>query len=197
MKIREESLTRLDEHARVSIAFEVSCVFDVSARKGGLGGLQLQERPEEPPYMKDYDAVPGNRPGDWGQRFDLANWGLLSAWEDGVRTGGAVIAFGTPDLQMLEGRGDLALLWDLRVAPELRGEGIGALLFAAVVEWADARGCRQLKVETQNINVPACRFYARQGCTLGVIHRFAYSQQPSEVQLLWYKDLTDPTARVS
>jgi hypothetical protein len=52
-----------------------------------------------------------------------------------------------------------------------------------------ARECRQLKVETQNINVPACRFYARQGCVLGVIDRFAYPTLPDEVQLLWYKDL--------
>lgn len=196
MQVREESLTGLEEHAGVPIAFEVSCVFEVSVREDGLGGLQFLERPAEPPYMKDYDAIPGNRPSDWTQRFDLSNWGLFSAWDNGVRTGGAVIAFETPDLQMLEGRGDLAVLWDIRVTPEARRGGIGALLFAAAADWANARSCRQLKVETRNTNVPACRFYARQGCTLGAIHRFAYPEQPSEVQLLWYKDLAGTTARV-
>ena len=189
MQIREESLAGLEEHARVPIAFEVSRVLEVSVRNGGLGGVQLLERPETPPYMKDYDEASGNRPGDWAQRFDLTNWGLISAWENGLRIGGAVIAFETADLRMLEGRSDLAVLWDLRVAPEARRGGIGASLFAAAARWAEARGCRQLKVETQNINVPACRFYARQGCTLGAIHRFAYPEQPSEVQLLWYKNL--------
>jgi streptothricin acetyltransferase len=48
-----------------------------------------------------------------------------------------------------------------------------------------------LKVETQNINAAACHFYARQGCTLGGINRFAYPLLPLEVQLLWYKDLID------
>ena len=59
--------------------------------------------------------------------------------------------------------------------------------------WVVARGCRWLKVETQNINVPACRFYAKQGCVLGAIHRFAYPDYPNEAQLLWYKDLAGQT----
>jgi hypothetical protein len=44
-------------------------------------------------------------------------------------------------------------------------------------------------VETQNINVPACRFYARMRCTLGAIHRYAYPDLPGEAQLLWYRTL--------
>jgi GNAT superfamily N-acetyltransferase len=90
---------------------------------------------------------------------------------------------------MLEGRRDLAVLWDLRVAPQVRGRGVGAALFGAVADWAVGQGCRQLKVETQNTNVAACRFYARQGCVLGALNRFAYPDLPEEVQLLWYKVL--------
>jgi hypothetical protein len=44
-------------------------------------------------------------------------------------------------------------------------------------------------VETQNVNVGACRFYVAQGCSLGSAHRYAYENHPDEVQLLWYKDL--------
>jgi len=47
-------------------------------------------------------------------------------------------------------------------------------------------------VETQNVNVPACRFYARMGCVLGGIHRFAYPELPGEARLLWYKALRLP-----
>jgi GNAT superfamily N-acetyltransferase len=60
-------------------------------------------------------------------------------------------------------RSDLAVLWDIRVQPERRGRGVGKALFYASVDWACRRGCRQLKVETQNVNVAACRFYASQG----------------------------------
>ena len=90
---------------------------------------------------------------------------------------------------MLEGRDDLAVLWDIRVAPKFRGHGMGAALFRAVEAWAVARGCRELKVETQSVNVPACRFYQRQGCTLRRVNRHAYRDLPGEIQLLWYKNL--------
>jgi GNAT superfamily N-acetyltransferase len=40
----------------------------------------------------------------------------------------------------------------------MRGLGIGAALFRAAERWAVARGARWLKVETQNVNVAACRF---------------------------------------
>jgi hypothetical protein len=49
---------------------------------------------------------------------------------------------------------------------------------------------RQIKIETQNINVNACRFYARMGAVVGAIHQYAYSSTyPEETMLLWYKDL--------
>jgi hypothetical protein len=50
-----------------------------------------------------------------------------------------------------------------------------------------------MKIETQNINVDACRFYARMGCELGAIHRRAYitalAELAKEAMLLWYFDL--------
>ena len=91
---------------------------------------------------------------------------------------------------MLEGRDDLAVLWDLRVSPDARGQGIGHHLFAAAEDWARARGCREIKIETQNNNVAACRFYARQGCVLQTVRENAYPDLPDETQLIWHKPLT-------
>ena len=90
---------------------------------------------------------------------------------------------------MLEGRRDLAVLWDIRVSPDVRRQGVGSALFERVETWAQLHACRQLKVETQNSNVRACRFCERQGCRLRAIHRAAYPEVPDEIQLLWYKDL--------
>ncbi len=45
------------------------------------------------------------------------------------------------------------------------------------------------KIETQNNDVAACRFYAAQGYQLGSIERFAYSELPDELRLIWHKDL--------
>ncbi len=100
-----------------------------------------------------------------------------------------MVAWNTPGVDMLEGRDDLAVVWDLRVAPGARGQGIGAALFRAAEQWAIRRGARLLKVETQNVNVAACRFYASRGCTLGAVNRFAYPSLPEETQLIWVKEL--------
>lgn len=188
IEIREEPLSALAEYAAVPVSFEVRTVLDLTVAEDGFGGFLLSERPVDVPYVKDYDALDGG-PARWPERFDLSAWGLLAARLDGRMAGGAAVAFGTPEVEMLEGRWDLAVLWDIRVAPDARGQGVGGALFRAAEGWASSRGCRQLKVETQSINVPACRFYARQGCVLGAIHRFAYPDLPHEVQLLWYRDL--------
>ena len=78
-------------------------------------------------------------------------------------------------------------MWDLRVTPEFHNRGVASTLLATAEEWADARDIRTLMVETQDVDVPACRFYARQGFVLGTVNRRAYPDLPHEVQLLWYK----------
>ncbi|MBX9669666.1 MAG: GNAT family N-acetyltransferase [Candidatus Obscuribacterales bacterium] len=156
----------------------------------GMRGLNLKEVQLDAPVLKDYDAIKGEGPSNWSKRFDVSNWGLITARDNGVRIGGAVIAFNTKRLHLLNGRRDIALLWDIRISPEYRGRGVGALLFRATESWAIERECKQLKIETQNINLAACKFYSSQGCHLGAIDRFAYPNFPDEVQLLWYKNLS-------
>ena len=122
----------------------------------------------------------------------MSNWAFFVARAEGARLGGAAVAFDTAGLTMLEDRRDIAVLWDIRIATEARRQGSVPRCL-----WLSKNGRRawlpRLKVETQNINVPACRFYATQGCVLGAIHRFAYPEFPNEAQLLWYKDLTCET----
>lgn len=188
IEITSDSAAALDAYARIPIAFEIRSVLDVEVRDAGLGGLALTERAVEVPYVKDYDALDGG-PVAWPRRFDVSTWGFLAARADGALVGAAAVVAGTDEIHMLEGRDDLAVLWDIRVLPEARGQGVGAALFRAAEAWAATRGCRWLKVETQTVNVPACRFYRRMGCELGGLHRFAYPDLPDEVQLLWYKPL--------
>ena len=188
--VEQESLHLLARHAEISSAFLVERVLELSLPGGsGLEGIALSEVPVARPWRKDYDAGPGRGPLEWPKQFDLTNWGLLGAYENHERVGGAAIAHRTPDIDLLEGRDDLAVLWDVRVAPEARGRGIGSALFRGVEDWARASGCSEVKVETQNVNVGACRFYARMGCTLGAINRHAYPELPDEAQLLWYRSL--------
>jgi GNAT superfamily N-acetyltransferase len=186
LEIREEPPTALADYARIPIAYESWQVLDVNP------DLTTVARKLDAPYRMDLDAILGDDPTHWARRFDLRNWGFLGAFLGGRRVGGAAVAYDSPDVRMLEGRRDLGLLWDIRVAQEARRQGVGAALFRAAEAWALARGCRELKVETQNTNAPACNFYARQGCRLRAGHPGAYPEAPHEIQLLWFKDLVAP-----
>lgn len=189
IEISQESATSLEAYASIPIAFMVNSILDVEATQDGDREFRLIERRIDIPYVKDYDSIDGEGPTSWPGRFDLSNWAFLLARIDGRLIGGAAVAFATPELDISEGRTDSAVLWDIRVSPGARGQGVGALLFRAAACWAKAQGCGELKVETQNINVAACRFYARQGCELRGVNFKAYAGFPEEVQLLWYKIL--------
>jgi GNAT superfamily N-acetyltransferase len=189
VEVAEQLPVDVREYARISIAYEVQHIFDVMATARGLGGLTLLERRLDRPYIKDYDAIAGEGPLTWPSRFDLSHWGLFVARAGNRHVGGAAVVLNASDVDMLEGRSDVALIWDIRVSPEARGLGVGSALFGFAEAWTKMRSGRLLKVETQNTNVPACRFYARQGCFLGAINRFAYRDFPDEVQLIWYKNL--------
>jgi len=62
IEIHEESASELDAYAQVPIAFRVDRAFEVTVVDGGFGGFALRERPVEPPWTKDYDAIAGNPP---------------------------------------------------------------------------------------------------------------------------------------
>jgi GNAT superfamily N-acetyltransferase len=186
--VSEQPAIDLDEYANVPVAFEVSTVLDV-AEGEHPGKFILTERRLEFAFTKDYDAIPGNSPRDWAKQFDVSSWGFFSARVEGEHVGGAAIALKAPGVEMFAGRDGCAVLWDIRVAPRFRGHGIGAALFSTAEEWARTRHCRQLAVETQNTNVAACRFYARQGCELTAVNRHVYPELPDEIQLMWCKVL--------
>lgn len=182
--VREERPGDLTEYVQIPARFDVRSKMDVEVRNGRYF---LTEQYIEVPFIKDYDEV--ENPRAWPLRFDISTWGVLGAFDGDDRVGGAIAAYASPGVKMLEDRQDLAVLWDLRVLPEARQTGVGTALFRAIEDWARARGCRELKVETQDINVAACRFYAHQGCTLTEVNRLAYPDLPYEAQLIWRKPL--------
>ena len=130
----------LIEYARIPIVFEVNAVLDVGDRLES-GGFTLTERRVQTPYLKDYDAI-AETPAEWARRFDTSKWGLMIARIDDHCVGGVTVAYDTPGLDMLEGRSDLAVIWDIRVASARRQQGVGTSLFKAAEAWAVARGCQ-------------------------------------------------------
>jgi ribosomal protein S18 acetylase RimI-like enzyme len=179
----------------IPIAYTVESVLRVDVVDGGLGGFRLVEEQLPAPYVKDYDRQGDDRPSAWAKEFDVSRWGILLARDEGQPIGGAAVAVGAGayPLDRFQ-RPDLAVLWDIRVAPEARRQGVGRALFWQAASWAKEHGYGQLGLETQNVNLAACRFYARQGCQLGAIHRFGYAglaDVAHEAMLLWYLDLSE------
>ena len=189
IEVKEWSAAALDQYSTIPIAYEVNEVFD-PVTNGTIGEeFTLKEPRLIQPYVKDYDAIAGNHPSQWPTQFDVSNWGVLIAESDDQWLGGAVIAWKTPGLSMLEGRTDLAVIWDIRVVRDARRRGVGSKILQAAEDWSRSRGCREIKIETQNINVPACKFYARHGYKLTTINPNAYDNLPDETQLIWSKTL--------
>lgn len=188
MDIEEITIHDLSEYAKVSSQFESNSILEIQLVDNGLGGIQMTEKQVEH-FTYHYDSY--ERPTVYPEEFDMTNWGIFLAKIDQVPVGGVIIAYNTPGVNMLEGKTDLAVLWDLRVSPDHRGEGIGKALFEKTVEWSRERKCKRLKVETQNINIRACRFYESQGCKLGQINLYAYDDEElqNQVMLIWYLDL--------
>lgn len=174
-RVNRASEVDWEAYASIPIAYTVEARIDLKSPSGEP--LPVTQ------WTKDYDAYEG--PQDWPHRFDMRNWHAISAWDSGHRIGGAVIAMDTPGVDMLEGRPDLAVLWDIRVAPGHRGHGVGRALFLAAVKLARSMRCTELKVETQDVNVGACRFYAAQGFVLSEIRPGAYEELPDEAMMIW------------
>jgi GNAT superfamily N-acetyltransferase len=184
---------RLAEYASVPSVVEVRSMFVVDESVCGAGRFEFPEQSVPVPYRKNYDSYGQGGPFDWPRRFDVSRWGLWLASAFGDAVGGAAVARSTDGTDILDRRSDLAALWDLRVRPTYQRHGVATALFRAAARWAKSSGWSRLEIETQNVNVAACRFYAKMGCVLDRIDRLAYRQCPEiadEVMLVWRLDLS-------
>ncbi len=120
----------------------------------------------------------------------MSHWAFFLARADGELAGAAAIASRTPEVHMLRGRDDLAVLWDLRVHANNQRAAAGTALFRAAVDWSRAQGLTQLKIETQNTNAPACHFYAKMGAQLrGIQHHTYTGEYANDVEFNFWLDL--------
>lgn len=107
-------MTLLAEHGAISIAFRVEQVLEASPIRGGLAGIGLEERRIRP-TSRTMTPFGARVLRDGRSALTSRTGGLLGAHLGDTRVGGAVLAFDTAGVDMLGGRTDLAVLWDLRV----------------------------------------------------------------------------------
>ncbi len=78
------------------------------------------------------------------------------------------------------------------VAPELRGRGLGELLFVALFEEAIARDAEWLTLEVRVSNDQAKRLYQKYGLTRQGVRRRYYSDNGEDADIMWSESLRDP-----
>ncbi len=186
---REVDKSFLELYDKVSMNVNVHSEYKVKRINNGLGGLALEEVSVEP-YIKDLSIY--ERATEYEKRFDITNWRFYMAFDGNIPVGAMTVVGKTDRLNMLYGREDACVLWDIRVADAYKHSGIGQKLLDMGILNAKSDGYKQMIIECQNNNVPACKFYQKQGALLSKIDMYAYYLVPelrNEIQFIWYLDI--------
>lgn len=151
--IREMGTSCFEDYDSVSMNVDVHTMYRINRINNGLGGFEFEEV-EVNPYIKDLSVY--EKATEYAANFDISNWRFYMAFDEDKPIGAMTIAGKTPNLNMLCGRDDVCILWDIRVTDEYKHRGIGQKLLNMGIDRAKADGYRQMIIECQNNNVPAC-----------------------------------------
>lgn len=72
-----------------------------------------------------------------------------------------------------------AYVEDLEVAAAHRGQGVGTALIQKAIQWAKDRSLAGVRLETQDNNLMACRFYLKHGFQIGGVNYLRYHILPA------------------
>jgi ribosomal protein S18 acetylase RimI-like enzyme len=130
----------------------------------------------DPPYHKTYeeDNI------DYTEYIDNPDKIVFLAYADGVPAGQIVLRRNWNHFAYIE---------DIRVSSEFRGRGTGVALLKKAEEWAKKGEMPGIMLETQDVNVPACRLYEKFGFIIGGVDKKLYggTKYAHETALFWYK----------
>lgn len=186
---REVDESYLKQYDEIPMLVHVKSILKLEKVENGLGGILLKEVPVEE-HIKDLGIY--EEASKYTEDFDITNWTFFMAFVNETPIGAATVVSKTENVNMLDGRDDMSVLWDIRVDDRYKGQGVGTKLFSMAAEWSKLKGLKQMKIECQNNNVQACKFYHKQGAILGKVDEYAYYDDidtRDEVQLIWYLDL--------
>ena len=130
----------LARYASVPMSLDVHSILEVRDTPGG--GFALEELPVDEPWLKDY-REDEDEPESLSRFTCAHNAVFCLAIDDGHPVGAAKALRYCEDAEyfgMINGRTDVAVLADIRVAPSHKGQGIGQSLFDSVATWARSEG---------------------------------------------------------
>ena len=187
--IKEVDKTYFTLYDQVSANVDVRSEYRVNRVNRGLGGLVFEEVPVTP-YVKDLSIY--EKATEYEEMFDISNWRFYMAFDGDTPVGAMTVAGTTKGMDMLGEKSGACVLWDIRVADAYKHMGIGQRMLDLGKEAAKADGYQIMIIECQNNNVPACRFYWKQGALLSKLDMNAYDSEPEiadEVQFVWHLEL--------
>lgn len=186
---KEVDSSYFEMYDTVSMNVEMNSIYKISRIDNGLGGMVFEEIPCKR-VIKDLSVF--EHATDYEKMFDITNWRFYMAFDGDKPVGAMTIAGRTEGMNMLGGRTDACVLWDIRVSDEYKHQGIGKNLLKMGITNAGNDGYSQMIIECQSNNVTACKFYAGMGAKLSKIDMYAYYMEPDvkdDVMLVWYLDL--------
>lgn len=181
--------TYFEAYDKIPMLVHVKSIYKLEKIDNGLGGIILKEMPVEE-YVKDLSKY--EKAASYEEKFNISNWAFYMAFDREKPIGAVTIVSRTHNVRMLDGRDDLSVLWDIRVADKYKNMGVGTKLYELAVDWSKRKGFKQMKIECQNNNVPACKFYHKSGAILSKVDEYAYYNEidiRDEVQFVWYLNL--------
>jgi GNAT superfamily N-acetyltransferase len=129
---------------------DVAAIVALLADDGLGAGREVVGDPPEPAYLEAFDQIAANPRA------------LLAVAEDAAGR-----PVGTLQLSFIAGLSnqgaELALVSAVRIASNLRGQGLGEVLMQWAMDEARARGCRQMELLSHTSRTDAHRFYERLG----------------------------------
>ena len=129
--------------------------------------------------VEPYEKILNVDPEDYTTFLDNPQKVIFFADVDGTPAG---------QIKLVPWWNKFAYVEELSVDTEFRGIGVGRALMTRAIEWAKEHNFPGLTLETQDNNVPACRFYEKCGFVLSGFDLYAYRNldNPSEIALYWY-----------
>ena len=110
--------TYFSQYDQIPMRLDVTSHYTIEKINRGLGGFIFIETPVEP-YIKDFCTGNDKSIKRW-ERWDLSNWAFFMAFDNERPVGGATVASRTENVNMLDNRDDLAVLWIFELAENIK-----------------------------------------------------------------------------
>lgn len=123
---REIDSKYFDKYDKNPMLVNVKSILKLEKIKNGFGGILLKEIPTEE-YIKDlgkYEKV-----AKYSEKFDITNWAFFMAFDNELPIGAVTVVSKKENVNLLDGRDDISVLWDIRVDDRYKKHGVGTKLF--------------------------------------------------------------------